>query len=59
MVNLFQLGIVQSHLFFVIGFTRGIKHDVPFIKIRKVPKEVLKSEGENMKMKKILAHYIL
>ena len=28
------------------GFTRGIKHDFPFINIRKVPKEVLKTEGE-------------
>ena len=25
---------------------RGIKHDFPFINIRKVPKEVLKTEGE-------------
>ena len=26
--------------------TRGIKHDFPFINIRKVPREVLKTEGE-------------
>ena len=25
---------------------RGIKHDFPFINIRKVPREVLKTEGE-------------
>ena len=25
---------------------RGIKHDFPFIDIRKVPREVLKTEGE-------------
>ena len=25
---------------------RGIKHDLPFINIRKVPREVLKTEGE-------------
>ena len=25
---------------------RGIKHDVPFINIPKVPREVLKNEGE-------------
>ena len=37
---------------------RGIKHDFPFINIRKVPREVLKTEGE-AKMKKILAQYIL
>ena len=27
-------------------FNIGIKHDFPFIKIRKVPREVLKTEGE-------------
>ena len=27
-------------------FIRGIKHDFPFINIRKVPREVLKTEGE-------------
>ena len=27
-------------------FNRGIKHDFPFINIRKVPREVLKTEGE-------------
>ena len=27
-------------------FDRGIKHDFPFINIRKVPREVLKTEGE-------------
>ena len=27
-------------------FTRGIKHDFPFINICKVPREVLKTEGE-------------
>ena len=27
-------------------FNRGIKHDFPFINIRKVPREVSKTEGE-------------
>ena len=27
-------------------FTRGMKHDFPFINIRKVQREVLKTEGE-------------
>ena len=27
-------------------YNRGIKHDFPFINIRKVPREVLKTEGE-------------
>ena len=27
-------------------FNRGIKHDFTFINIRKVPREVLKTEGE-------------
>ena len=30
----------------LIFFNRGIKHDFPFINIRKVPREVLKPEGE-------------
>ena len=29
-----------------ISFIRGIKHDFPFINICKVPREVLKTEGE-------------
>ena len=29
-----------------IGLNRGIKHDFPFINICKVPREVLKTEGE-------------
>ena len=28
------------------NYNRGIKHDFPFINIRKVPREVLKTEGE-------------
>ena len=28
------------------GYTIGTKHDFPFILIRKVPTEVLKTEGE-------------
>ena len=28
------------------NINRGIKHDFPFINIRKVPREVLKTEGE-------------
>ena len=31
-------------------YTRGIKHDFPFINIRKVPREVLKTEGEALRM---------
>ena len=30
----------------LICFNRGIKHDFPFINIHKVPREVLKPEGE-------------
>ena len=29
----------------ILQNTRGIKHDFPFINIRKVPREVLKTEG--------------
>ena len=29
-----------------ISFNRGIKHDLPFISIRKVPREVSKTEGK-------------
>ena len=28
-----------------LSFDRGIKHDFPFINIRKAPREVLKTEG--------------
>ena len=31
---------------FCATFIRGIKHDFPFINICKVPREVLKTEGE-------------
>ena len=34
------------HLLPVLYTNRGIKHDFPFINIRKVPREVLKTEGE-------------
>ena len=34
-----------EYLCYVI-ITIGIKHDFPFINIRKVPREVLKTEGE-------------
>ena len=30
----------------ILTNNRGIKHDFPFINIRKVPREVLKTEGE-------------
>ena len=30
----------------LLKFIIGIKHDFPFINIRKVPREVLKTEGE-------------
>ena len=30
--------------------TRGIKHDFPFVNICKVPREVLKTEGEALRM---------
>ena len=36
------LGVVAS----VAHFIRGIKHDFPFINIRMVPREVLKTEGD-------------
>ena len=36
--------LVKDNLKFI--FNRGIKHDFPFINIRKVPREVLKTEGE-------------
>ena len=29
-----------------LAFIRGSKHDFPFINIREVPREVLKTEGE-------------
>ena len=29
----------------ILLYYRGIKHDFPFINIRKVPREVLKTEG--------------
>ena len=35
-----------THVIFYLHFNRGIKHDFPFINIRKVPREVLKTEGE-------------
>ena len=31
---------------YIESANRGIKHDFPFINIRKVPREVLKTEGE-------------
>ena len=31
---------------FLFRINRGIKHDFPFVNIRKVPREVLKTEGE-------------
>ena len=33
-------------LFVQVNFNRGIKHDFPFINIRKVPRVVLKTEDE-------------
>ena len=41
------LVFMQSFTFKEISIiNRGIKHDFPFINIRKVPREVLKTEGE-------------
>ena len=34
------------HIFFATIY-RGIKHDFPFMNIRKVPREVLNTEGES------------
>ena len=41
----------KTHIFICcvslfLKYIRGIKHDFPFINIRKVPREVLKTEGE-------------
>ena len=36
---------LRNELNFSRHFIRGIKHDIPFINIRKVPREVLKIEG--------------
>ena len=36
----------ELRLFLRIVFNRGIKHDFPFINIRNIPREVLKTEGE-------------
>ena len=51
-----QLLLTMSKQYFCCGFLfivinsisviRGIKHDFPFINIPKVPREVLKTEGE-------------
>ena len=37
---------MQKVCFLMTWLIRGIKHDFPFINIRKVPREVLKTEGE-------------
>ena len=36
----------KRELICLLSFTRGIKHDFPFINIFKVPREVLKTVGE-------------
>ena len=50
-----KIGFLETRIYYklingVFGtwqdFIRGIKHDFPFINIRKVPGEVLKTEGE-------------
>ena len=38
--------VIWHRLFVKLAFNIGIKHDFPFINIRKVPREVLKTEGE-------------
>ena len=38
--------LTLSHVSHVLCKNGGIKHDFPFINIRKVPREVLKTEGE-------------
>ena len=40
-----KFGLFQC-VFLHMRLKRGIKHDFPFINIRKVPREVLKTEGE-------------
>ena len=37
---------VRKMKFTICSINIGIKHDFPFINIRKVPREVLKTEGE-------------
>ena len=52
-----DIEIKQGHMFIYsalkyvvtqtnVNYFRGIKHDFPFITIRKVPREVLKTEGK-------------
>ena len=43
-----QINFVSFHRIFRLEklYNRGIKHDFPFINIRNVPREVLKTEGE-------------
>ena len=44
--NGFMLQLVDYTQFDLVELNRGIKHDFPFINICKVPREVLKTEGE-------------
>ena len=44
--NLFQYIQIPSCFKTPLTFNRGIKHDFPFINIRKVPRKALKTEGE-------------
>ena len=38
-----EKGLVKGSKY---SFNRGIKYDFPFMNVRKVPKEMLKTEGE-------------
>ena len=40
----------------VVAHTIGIKHDFSFINIRKVPREVLKTEGEARRFQHLPRH---
>ena len=45
--TLFVFEYFRQHILLTqLYLNRGIKHDLPFINIRKVPREVLKTEGE-------------
>ena len=46
MVIIFYLDKESNAFSLLKLFIRGIKHDFPFINIQKVPREVLKTEGE-------------
>ena len=46
LINIGKTSVMLSGTRQTLLNNRGIKHDFPFINIRKVPREVLKTEGE-------------